>query len=48
MTVLRSEFEAEEEKIQKLMADIKARENTAIEQRTRMARVRKTEEETCP
>ena len=46
LTVLRSEFEAEEEEIRKRMAEMEAREQAATEQKSRMAHVRKADEET--
>jgi circadian clock protein KaiC len=44
MTVLRSEFEAEEEEIRKRMAEVEARERAAAEQKSRMAQARKADE----
>jgi circadian clock protein KaiC len=46
MTLLRSEFEAEEEEMRKRMSDVEARERAAIKQRNRIAREGKTDEET--
>jgi circadian clock protein KaiC len=46
VTVLRSEFEAEEEEIRKRMAEVKAQEQTAAIQKSRMAHARKVDEET--
>lgn len=45
LTVLRSEFEAEEEEIKKRMAEVGATEQAATEQKIRMAHARKTDEE---
>jgi len=46
MTVLRSEFEAEEEDIRERMADVEAREQAIADQKNRMAQARKVDEET--
>ncbi|MGA2107388.1 MAG: circadian clock protein KaiC [Syntrophorhabdales bacterium] len=45
MTVLRAEFEAEEEEITKRMAELEAQKQAASEQRTRVAHARKADEE---
>ena len=46
LTVLRSEFEAEEEEIRKRIAQVEARDKAARDQRSRIARARKADEET--
>jgi circadian clock protein KaiC len=46
LTVLRSEFEAEEEEIRKRIAQVEARDKAARDQRSLIARARKADEET--
>jgi hypothetical protein len=45
MTVLRSEFETEEEEIRKRMAEVEARDKAATDLRSRIAHSRKADED---